>query len=175
MKPNDLPEDVANDATRLPGLQEVEGRAEPRSTNPIYGVVLGELLALSDVAGVVIVRFPELGSARAASARSTVDLHGGHIGTSVLLMFERGDPELPIVTGVLAGAKGWPMADRPAQIDVDADGKRLVVNAGQQLVLRCGRASITLTHAGKVVIEGSYVVSRSTGMNRIKGGSIQLN
>jgi len=44
-----------------------------------------------------------------------------------------------------------------------------------QLVLRCGRASITLTAAGKVLIEGAYVSSRSTGVNRIKGGSVQIN
>ena len=43
------------------------------------------------------------------------------------------------------------------------------------MVLRCGKASITLTKAGKVLIEGSYVLSRSTGVNRIKGGSVQLN
>jgi hypothetical protein len=49
------------------------------------------------------------------------------------------------------------------------------VSAKERLVLRCGKASVTLTRAGKVIIEGSYVVSRSTGVNRIKGGSVQLN
>jgi hypothetical protein len=42
-------------------------------------------------------------------------------------------------------------------------------------VLRCGKASITLTSAGKVLIRGTYVLSRSSGVNKIKGGSIQLN
>jgi hypothetical protein len=42
-------------------------------------------------------------------------------------------------------------------------------------VLQCGKASITLTKAGKVLIQGSYVSSRSTGVNRVKGGSVQLN
>ena len=51
----------------------------------------------------------------------------------------------------------------------------MIVSAKEQLVLRCGKASITLTKAGKVLIEGSYVSSRSTGVNRVKGGSIQLN
>ena len=40
---------------------------------------------------------------------------------------------------------------------------------------RSPEASITLTRAGKVLIQGSYVSSRSTGVNRIKGGSVQLN
>ncbi len=51
----------------------------------------------------------------------------------------------------------------------------MIVNAKEQLVLRCGKASITLTRAGKILIKGSYVLSRSSGVNRIKGGSVQLN
>ncbi len=111
----------------------------------------------------------------ALRARSTVDVHGPHIGQLVVLMFESGDPSRPIVMGVVRQAAGWPLADPPAQVDVDADGQRLVVSAKEQLVLRCGKASITLTKAGKVLIEGSYVLSRSTGVNRVKGGSVQLN
>ncbi len=76
---------------------------------------------------------------------------------------------------MLRGSTAWPLTDSPAQVEVDADGQRLVVSAKEQLVLRCGKASITLTKAGKVTIEGSYVSSRSTGVNRVKGGSVQLN
>ena len=50
-----------------------------------------------------------------------------------------------------------------------------MVSARDQLVLRCGKASVTLTRAGKVLIEGTYVLSRSSGVNKIKGGSVQLN
>jgi hypothetical protein len=52
---------------------------------------------------------------------------------------------------------------------------RMVVSAKEQMVLQCGKASITLTKAGKVLIQGSYVSSRSTGVNRVKGGSVHLN
>ena len=138
-------------------------------------LVIGELLALSDEGATPLVRYPGQSGSAALRARSSVDLHGEHIGSSVVLMFERGDPDLPIVVGVLRGATRWPLAERPAQVEVDADGERMVVNAREQLVLRCGKASITLTKAGKVLIEGSYLLSRSTGVNRIKGGSVQLN
>jgi uncharacterized protein (DUF2345 family) len=60
-------------------------------------------------------------------------------------------------------------------VDVEADGERLVVSARQQLVLRCGKARITLTRAGKVLVEGTYISSRSSGVNRIRGGSVHLN
>ena len=55
------------------------------------------------------------------------------------------------------------------------DGDRLILTAHEQIVLRCGEASITLTRAGKVLIKGAYVVSRSTGMNRIQGGVVHIN
>jgi len=93
----------------------------------------------------------------------------------VALMFDGGDRDRPIVIGVLRGQAAWPLEAQLAQVEVDADGQRMVVSAKEQIVLRCGRASITLTKAGKVLIEGSYVLSRSTGVNRIKGGSVQLN
>jgi len=77
--------------------------------------------------------------------------------------------------GVLREGVGWPLEERPGRVEVDADGERMIVSAKEQVVLRCGKASITLTKTGKVLIEGAYISSRSTGVNRIKGGSIQLN
>ena len=137
------------------------------------GVAVGELLALTD--GHPIVRCAAVLGDQGVTARTTIDLHGAHIGQAVLLAFELSDAALPIVVGVLRGEGAWPLEAPPAQVEVDADGQRMVVNAKEQLVLRCGKASITLTKAGKVLIEGAYLSSRSTGVNRIKGGSVQLN
>jgi hypothetical protein len=55
------------------------------------------------------------------------------------------------------------------------DGKRVTFDAREEIVLRCGKASITLTKAGKVLIRGAYLLNRSSGVNRIKGGSVQIN
>jgi len=145
---------------------------------PWHAVVTGELAALADDGGTPLVVFEGQPGTAALRARSIVDLHGAHIGRGVVLMFERADPSRPIVMGVLCGGpKGWPEAlvAAPAQVEVDADGERLLVSARSQMVLRCGKASITLTRAGKVLIQGSYVSSRSAGVNRVKGGSVQLN
>lgn len=51
----------------------------------------------------------------------------------------------------------------------------LVITAAKQLTLRCGESSITLTAAGKIIIRGKYIVSRSSGVQRIKGGAVQIN
>jgi hypothetical protein len=90
-------------------------------------------------------------------------------------MFEDADAAKPIVVGVLREADGWPLDQHAGQADVEADGERLIVSAQRQLVLRCGKASITLTRDGKVLIRGTFLSSRSSGVNRIKGGSVQIN
>jgi len=153
-------------------LRDGPAGAAPPPDVACTGMVIGELLAI--VEGMPLVALPGA-TTSAAKALSLVDLHGAHIGMRVALMFDGGDRDRPIVIGVLRGQAAWPLEAQLAQVEVDADGQRMVVSAKEQIVLRCGRASITLTKAGKVLIEGSYVLSRSTGVNRIKGGSVQLN
>jgi hypothetical protein len=166
-------------AALLSPLLQGTKRVRPADRAPgaagMPNVVIGELLAFADEGLTPLVRYAGQPGSAAMAARSSVDLQGSHIGQSVLLVFEQGDPLHPVVIGVLRGATAWPDADKPAQVDVDVDGQRMIVSAKEQLVLRCGKASITLTKAGKVLIEGAYVLSRSTGVNRIKGGSVQLN
>lgn len=141
---------------------------------PTGGITVAELLGLSEQGRIALVRWTGAGVA-ATRARSIVDLHSAHVGQSVALMFEDGDLSRPIVIGVLRGEPGWALPERPGAVEVVGDGERLVISAKEQLVLRCGSASITLTKAGKVLIEGEYVSSRSNGVNRVKGGSVQLN
>jgi hypothetical protein len=142
----------------------------------IHGVHIAQLLAFADEGITPLIVLPAVaGETKALRARTTVDLHGAHIGREVLVMFEGGDAAKPIITGVLRDSRGTALEMPVGQVEVDADGERLIVSARQQLVLRCGKASITLTKAGKVLIQGAYVSSRSSGVNRIKGGSIQLN
>ena len=141
----------------------------------ISGVVIGELIAIAEAGRTPLIVYPGQPGTVALGARSVVDLHGAHVGKSVVLMFEAGDPSRPVIMGVLREGEGWPLDDRPGQVEVDVDGERMIVSAREQLVLRCGKASVTLTRAGKVLIDGTYVSSRSSGVNRVKGGSVQLN
>lgn len=160
------PADVTHDPLRR--LLEAP-RAVPADVHPVVGV----LVAFADPATPLVVCGS--GDGPALHARTTIDLAAEHIGQEVLLVFENGDATRPIVTGRLRKAAPWPGKETPPQVDVDADGRRLTLAVKEQLVLRCGEASITLTAAGKVLIQGTYVSSRSTGVNRIKGGSVQIN
>jgi len=52
---------------------------------------------------------------------------------------------------------------------------RQELTASEQVVLRSGAASLTLTAAGKVLLRGAYVSSWSNGVNRIVGRSVRLD
>jgi uncharacterized protein (DUF2345 family) len=58
---------------------------------------------------------------------------------------------------------------------MDADGKRVRVTAKDEIVLECGKASITLRRNGRVVVRGTHVETNSEGTNRIKGGHVRVN
>ena len=81
-------------------------------------------------------------------------------------MFIEGDRARPLAIGLIT---------RQAEPAVPALEERLTISAAREIVLQCGRASIVLTRAGKVLLRGAYVSSRSTGMQRITGASVQIN
>lgn len=138
------------------------------------GICVGYLVGILEGA-VPLVTHPHSPVSAALPARTVIDLRGQHIGEEVVLQFENGDVTRPIVMGVLRKPNAWPLEKQPEQVTVEADGERLAIDAKNEIVLRCGKASITLTKAGKVLIKGTYISSRSSGANRIKGGSVLLN
>ncbi|MFK3789052.1 MULTISPECIES: DUF6484 domain-containing protein [Pseudomonas] len=133
------------------------------------GVVLGVLLDVPS-AQTPVVAFPGCPLASGLVARTTTVLDRQDIGAQVALMFEAGDLARPLVIGRI---QRLPESAAPAVAHLD--GERLELCAEREIVLRCGKASITLTREGKVLIRGAYLSSRSSGVNRIKGGSVQIN
>jgi hypothetical protein len=103
------------------------------------------------------------------ASRSCVLLNGGDVGKQVVIVNDVDQPDSPIVIGVIQPSMAT-MA-----VEVTADGKRVVVSAVEVITLKCGEASITLNRDGKVVIRGKHVVTHASGVNRIRGGSVQLN
>jgi hypothetical protein len=163
-------------SAREPIIQAEEAIAEaPAAARAGHGVVVGRLVAIADAGRTPLVVHPALAGASAVSARSAVDLHGTHVGRGVVLAFEEGDVLRPIVLGVLRESDSWPLPSRPAQVEADVDGARLVVTARQMLVLRCGAASITLSADGRVSLRGRQITSHADEANRVLGGSVQLN
>jgi Domain of unknown function (DUF6484) len=131
-------------------------------------------------------------------ARTTVPFDPGNLERtiiarqSVVVVFENGDPTLPIVTGVLQppppatplqelmakGSSANANANKPSdsqRVEARLDGKRVVLEGRDEVVLKCGDASITLRRDGKIILRGAYVETNAKGVNRIKGGSVKIN
>ena len=160
------------------GADSSNGRS---SFSPPAGVIVGKLVNVSPQ-GVAEVDFPGNASSKPLHARTTVSLESKSNNQEVVLMFENGDSGKPIIMGVLqpqgdVTQQGVNQSSPRAQIPLglQVDEARLTFTANKELVLKCGKASITLTRAGKVLIRGAYLLSRSSGVNCVKGGSVQIN
>ncbi len=152
---------------------------------PIEGVRVGRIVRINE-SGLVHVDFTgnSLGPIAARTTTSSkVKLLGREIpvGREVLLAFDNNDPGHPIIVDTMyslieeiSEPAATPLKSEKLQ-EATIDGQRILFDAENEIVLRCGKASITLTKAGKVMIKGDYVLSHSSGENRIRGGSISIN
>ncbi len=163
-------------AAQRAGLDDLLNRSTQPAPPHVEGttVVVRELLGLLENGRIPLVA-PTSGDEVAVRGRTTIDLGRDDVGQHVLVLFENGEIHLPIVVGVLrADRTGSPRA-LSGDVQVSADGERMIVNARRELVLQCGKASITLQHDGTVRIVGERILSRANGPNRVQGGSVLLN
>jgi len=105
-----------------------------------------------------------------------------YCGRDVLVVFQDGDRSKPIIVGLLEEpleslvemtTTAKETTDRQRELRID--GKRLVIEADDEIELKCGQGSITIRKDGKIVVKGTNVLSHATGANRIRGGSVSLN
>jgi hypothetical protein len=138
----------------------------PEQAEPRWDTVLADLVELDAGRPVVMID-----GERRCCVGATIALAAGDAGRRVTVAFLGGDVQQPIVTGLLQHT-GEPRAC-PAKLELDAHDLELV--ADRQITLRCGKSSIILTQDGRIVIRGEHVLSRATSVNRIRGGTVQLN
>ncbi|EYD77443.1 hypothetical protein Rumeso_00992 [Rubellimicrobium mesophilum DSM 19309] len=100
-----------------------------------------------------------------AEASTLVALTPADIGRDAAIASIDGDGVL--VVGLLQAAQ--PVSE------IEADVRRITIEARREVVLRCGKASITMTADGRITIRGTQVLSRAEGANRVQGASVQLN
>jgi Domain of unknown function (DUF6484) len=158
------------------------------SSSGTSGMRIGRLLPRSAPGALIV----ELDGGPPLHARTTLALDQAAInealqlGQGVVLMFENNDPELPIAIGLVQVDEGTQLlrsmlrkehSEPAARTPVEArvDGKRVVIEGKDEIVLKCGDASIVLKRDGKVLLRGAYVETHSRGVNRIKGGSVKIN
>ncbi len=161
------------------------------STAPESGsVFIGTVIEIAND-GSALVDFDENPESEAIKAISTVPITQQHISRKVALLFNAGNFSNPVIMGVIHSPldsviESYELSSQPSNhstepeiadkiSDAMVDGKRIVLEGKEEIVLKCGEASITLTKAGKILIRGKYLLNRSSGVNRIMGGSVQVN
>ncbi|MFY2561083.1 DUF6484 domain-containing protein [Corallococcus terminator] len=154
---------------------------EERISEPRTGWLLGF------DAGRVLVDFP--GNPRGPlPARLAVALDAEVLKAAVVrrqeavLLFAEGHPGRPMVMGLLQPESATPLTDAlldstlpTAPKHVEVDGRTVVIEGRDEVVLRCGRASLTLRRNGQVVLRGVSIRSEAEEVHRIKGGKVQIN
>lgn len=174
---------------------ELDNSGGVSTTNQILPgeIIIGSLVAV-DNEHRPLVDFAENITDAPLLALTTVEVHKKHIGRQVALLFANGNPKSPVIMGLIhspldlilenhmhdAQAENGAAADVNLPISVNAgdlkvDGKKIVIEAADEIEFKCGESSIVLTKAGKIIIRGKYLLSRSSGVNRIMGGSVQVN
>jgi hypothetical protein len=97
-----------------------------------------------------------------------------------LLLFENGDPSLPVVVMLLRS--------RPSPVErvlvghladvgkvARVDDRHLVIEGKEEVVIRCGKAALTLRRDGTIVLRGVNVVSQAEQVYKVRGGKVQIN
>lgn len=157
----------------------------PQLIETMDGVRIGKIVGI-DETGVVYVDFKgntngPLPAKLAGAMQTRIEHQGWTVSTQVLLLFEDAEPTKPVILDSVGETIQPEALNKEIALQVDGekdvtiDGRSITFDAREQIVLKCGKSSITLTRAGKVIIRGAYLLNRSSGVNKIKGGSVQIN
>jgi hypothetical protein len=134
----------------------------------------------TDLAGVVVLEVTGVDSNRAPMVRipgedeprparvvwmKDVPDWASCIGLRAVVALPDGE-EKPIIVGLL---------DPPPNESDEPMPRELHIESQEELIIQCGKSKIAMRADGRIEIRGGHLISRSSGPNKIKGGSVQLN
>ncbi len=153
----------------------IDQHQSPGKGKRINGIVVGRIV-VAEEATAPMVDFPGNVSGTAIKALATIAVGPDDKNRDVALAFVNGEWNKPVIIGFMHVPQVQPHADDASKtVKVQSDGETVTISAEKEIVLKCGESSITLTKAGKVLLNGTYISSRSKGVNRMRGGSVLLN
>lgn len=94
-------------------------------------------------------------------------------GASVLLVFEDHDPARPIIVGFVRD-RLWTSGSEVREAVAPVSAK-VIIEGEEELVLRCGQGSISMTADGRIVIKGTRLVSQARETNKVRGAAVLIN
>lgn len=149
------------------------------AASPVIGCLAG-----SNGQGDVLVNYngqgPFTAKLVAGLDRKALGSHGER-GREVLLLFEHGRPEQPIIIALMENRLeslidfGLSAPEKSSPDAVVVDGKRVTIEADEEVLLKCGQGSIHIRKDGTIIIKGTDLLSRSSGPQRIRGTSVNIN
>ena len=172
-------------------LNEISATDE--SSTREAGIAAGEIIIGSLVAingdGQALVDFSQNPSDSAIQAMVTTVITQQQVNRQVALLFNQGDLNKPVIMGFIQSPLQDMLDNHEPQHetekveltadlnidDVKVEGEKVTFEAQDEMVFKCGESSLVLTKAGKIMIRGKYLLNRSSGVNRIMGGSVQVN
>lgn len=172
--------------------QKFQRSSSDSVTSPVSPgeIIIGSLVEV-DAECKPLVNFPGNQFATPLVAMTTVEIDKKYVGRQVALLFANGDPLHPVIMGLIhSPLEAMLESHQDSQADAEVeqqfdsasipgellvDGKKLLIEAFEEIELRCGESSIVMTRSGKISIRGKYLLNRAEGVNRILGGSVQVN
>ena len=176
-------------------LNEIEVLNDPLTSecNIAAGeIIIGSLVGI-DENGQALVDFAQNPVSTPLKAMSTTAVTQQQVSRQVALLFNQGDLSQPIIMGLIhsplqamlenfgqesTNGNETEKVELAGDLNIDdvkVEGNKVTFEAQEEMVFKCGESSITLTKAGKIMIRGKYLLNRSSGVNRIMGGSVQVN
>lgn len=130
------------------------------------GIVVGTVAGVDD-AGRPLVRWAG-GPARSASVVWTPNPPDWKRcqRCRVAVGFVDGAEDQPVILGLL---------DSPPSASARRAPDILRIESAKELLIECGESKIALRADGRIEIRGGHLISRSSGPNKIKGGSVHIN
>lgn len=147
---------------------------------------LGRIVEI-DQAGRARVSFPDL-AGPPPIARTLGEVTRGQLeaacaeGRSILIGFLDGRADSPVIMSLASigelpagAAAAEPEPEPQVEVVVDGEPQTRVIEAREELLLRCGEAAISLRADGTIKILGRDVTSWARRRQRIRGGSVAIN
>lgn len=155
---------------------------EEASHYNLYGPIVGWISDFDKQKNVVFVDFDGNPFGRPLQAKLGRPFHLKDLTTAqnraqeVRLDFENQNLALPIISDIYYSIFDGTLSNQSEELDIHLQGKRVVIEASQEVVIKSGSATTRyMAKGGKIKEQATYISSNAMVSNKIKGGNISLN
>ena len=122
-----------------------------------------------------LVKFPHV---RGLLMRNREETHAGKedVDKACAIQLIQGDLSRPLIMGIIQTPTFVESNKlKVSEVSVKRNGKKVLIQADDELVLQCGKSCIVMTAEGTLYIRALYIDSHDHATQRLRGGSILVN